>query len=1620
MKKMIAFLLTVTLLLTLLPTNILATEEVEAKVPVTTLYVGTENALENPEGDGWSFDVDSGVLTLNNCTLTESKLHIFEEVYDDYVEYKRIDAMIYFEGDLTIELIGNNFVERDITEAPTDYTYYYAICAAIYETDVDNEYEEGELWDRPSELTIQGTGNLTSGIAITSDAVDIYGDMTDEWYEYLCYSAGIGCWAENYVDLSGLHDGGWVDVYGGIYGVEAPWELRAFACYPTFGDNCIVTAYRDLECTIENENGYNWNNNDAWRMKVTTPNAHLSSKGLLTLLASGSASGEGWTWENNELTLSEGTAVKAIDFRSGLNGAKLTLDGDVILDSSNMEYDANWDYIPAIKAACDLEIDTDEYSLTLNHHEYGYGIRVQQADLLISGGTVMSLTNYDTSIYSEGGNVTVENATLLAFGEVVLCDYNYEDQDWNYHTVPGGDLLISNAVVELYGGAYTNSGDLNVIDSDLYAWSESYSDGLSCDYADMLFQNSDVTIIAPGTLIEAAYGTVTFDNCNLNLQMTESSSERDSVILAAYYSTEYEDDEDATEHNRWEPDLDAITFRNMSVTVPASWEVSYTEEEGYWDYITVGNTILVDDNGDKLAELQAVASSSTSHTASEKIFEYTIGTECEGGKKITIVYCTCGDIYSRTETIIEAKGHGEYKYVDDAYSGHDIYCKDCGEWVTWDNHTVVDGSCVCGHECEASYYDSYDEYHIGYCNCGEELSQEEHSHYGYDTAYYEHCSICACGVELSDWSPHVYDEDTHECVCGYWTEVLVVFDYNGGYENYNGVNIGFWHYPASMEETLDGGYFDANNWYITREGYRLIGFTTVKDDASTLFTDEYTLTDDVTFYALWASDSCEHNGTDRIYEPNANDGTNQVWTHTVICDECRMTIDESEECSGDDACQSCERVFCNHDSDNKTYTPNMHYGDDSPFTHKVVCNDCNMLVSSAEECSGGTACCFHLAICQYCGREYGDYAPLHQLTASYQETITPDENGMWNHGYTFTIPNTGKITITVPQGGDAVIDCDYYNWNEQYWLDEETGSITFDVRPTGVVTVDVYTYEGATGVWEFTYTRTVGCEHENTVFVSNGDGTHREVCTDETCNEVWEAFLECRDEDNTGYCDYCGNKICSEEEPHELELPYESDTWYIYGDYTFSHHYCWTADADGTLTVKCPQGDAMYCMIYLNGIEDDMFPEPNNIGYIHVNKGDYVYINVYNTIWAVEGTWSISFEPDCQHENIGYEANEDGTHNKICLNEDCNEVIETNTECSYENGKCVCGNLKPKALITQKGTNLSYEDLIFVIDIFDVQNAEDIDLTTDAGMLIYTVDEYTAMQDNIIFDEEHAVVGLKPYKDTEYYYAISDGIYTRDLHIEKYYIGYLKLSDGSYVFSEAKLYTPAIYAENMLNKDETDSETKDLCVALLNFNAAAQMYFHPNTNKDDLVNNILPEEDRELDWSNVELNLAPEIPEEVMVERDTSVFTATGKNLLFEEMISLGAIYKIDDSIIENAVEYGTIFWTAEQFEAIDGLPSLDNIGDGIKTEMVQYRGRSGQWVSNAPEIAAKDMADTEYYFLGYVVHADGTVSYSGMMSYTIEQYISNMADDAEMGELVKALYYYERAAKAALQGEEA
>lgn len=547
MKKIIALLLILAMVLSAMSMSVIAAEEeTEERMPVTKLYVGSVNALETPHGDGWSFDAENGVLTLNNCTLTEAVLHTITYDYGDgEIYYDRYSSVIYFTGDLTIELIGDNFVERTVENAPAESTSYFAICAGTYQKNVD-----GEIYDEPSKLAIRGSGNLTAGVTLSRGCLDV--DGYDNW-EYLEFSCGIGCAAEGGTDLTGLHRGGWVDVYGGVRDYDAYYNVRAFNCSPTFGSNAIVTAYQDLAGTVENEYGYNWNNNDAWRMKVVTADAHISNKRLLTLLDSGTASGQGWTWENNVLTLSSDTEVKAVEFRAALGSAKLVLAGNVTLDCTDMGYDSNWNMIPCINANCDLEIDAGAYTLTFTGDTYT--VLGNCADIMISGGTVEEAPEYSNGIYINGGGLTIQDATFRSSGGIEI----WEGWDADGNTIPGGDILIQNASVTLDSpiGGYGNIA--TVINSDL-----TITQGYSCIYAPngIYLQDSNITLNASGIALDTNE-TVSIDNCNLNIVSEQE------VISCGYVS--YNDP-------NTEADLSKLSLTNMNITEPAGYQILAVEE----------------------------------------------------------------------------------------------------------------------------------------------------------------------------------------------------------------------------------------------------------------------------------------------------------------------------------------------------------------------------------------------------------------------------------------------------------------------------------------------------------------------------------------------------------------------------------------------------------------------------------------------------------------------------------------------------------------------------------------------------------------------------------------------------------------------------------------------------------------------------------------------------------------------------------------------------------------------------------------------------------------------------------------------------------------------------------
>lgn len=319
--------------------------------------------------------------------------------------------------------------------------------------------------------------------------------------------------------------------------------------------------------------------------------------------------------------------------------------------------------------------------------------------------------------------------------------------------------------------------------------------------------------------------------------------------------------------------------------------------------------------------------------------------------------------------------------------------------------------------------------------------------------------------------------------------------------------------------------------------------------------------------------------------------------------------------------------------------------------------------------------------------------------------------------------------------------------------------------------------------------------------------------------------------------------------------------------------------------------------------------------------------------------------------------------------------------------------------ITRLGATLNYENRISVVTLFKLTGVDGVNLTKDAGVMVFTTAQYQSWDGK--FDASRARAGLKYDAEKECYYSESAPILVDDLHLTAYYVGYVKQADGSYLFGEAKPYGPTTYAYSMLEKSG-DQKTKDLCVALLNYISAVQKY-RRGTTCDALANAKLTAAQKAQSWEDVKVNTAEATG---MGKRDAA-FTAVGRNIQLGYNVSLMTLFKIADAEVNGADEGYTVFWT----EKPEKLPTCDDLCGGTKVAL--YRQKAGQWASVAPATAAKDIADTTIYYMAYVKTGD-TVKYTEVLSYTIEQYIEckRTATNA-FAEMCKALFFYERAADA-------
>ena len=194
-------------------------------------------------------------------------------------------------------------------------------------------------------------------------------------------------------------------------------------------------------------------------------------------------------------------------------------------------------------------------------------------------------------------------------------------------------------------------------------------------------------------------------------------------------------------------------------------------------------------------------------------------------------------------------------------------------------------------------------------------------------------------------------------------------------------------------------------------------------------------------------------------------------------------------------------------------------------------------------------------------------------------------------------------------------------------------------------------------------------------------------------------------------------------------------------------------------------------------------------------------------------------------------------------------------------------------------------------------------------------------------------------------------------------------------------------------------ELKQLCAAMLNYGAAAQVYFNYNT--DVLANSTLTEEQINLPEA-YSADMVAAVPAAAAAKQgifaNNKGFSKRSPAVSFEGAFSLNYFFTPAYTPVDGITLY---YWTEADFAAAEVL----TIANATGAITMDGEGK-GQYRADIEDIAAKDLSKAVYVA---AVYSDGTTTWtSGVLGYSIGAYCSSMAKGTDaMAELAKATAVY-------------
>ena len=313
--------------------------------------------------------------------------------------------------------------------------------------------------------------------------------------------------------------------------------------------------------------------------------------------------------------------------------------------------------------------------------------------------------------------------------------------------------------------------------------------------------------------------------------------------------------------------------------------------------------------------------------------------------------------------------------------------------------------------------------------------------------------------------------------------------------------------------------------------------------------------------------------------------------------------------------------------------------------------------------------------------------------------------------------------------------------------------------------------------------------------------------------------------------------------------------------------------------------------------------------------------------------------------------------------------------------------------ITPKFPSVTFKDEV-TIDVHfaatDLGNLSGADL----GLLTWSV----ARPEGTVEDAEANVLGATYNSDTDRYLISTPGIPAKMLGDTVYMKLYVKLADGSYVYSKLFSYSPKTYAMNQLT-NSTDTRVKSLMVAMLNYGAAAQSYF--NYKPYSLANSSLTSEQRSLssDYS------AGMVPSAAKADSSKAgIFTNSGGFSKKTPAVSFGSAFSIEYFFTPAYTPSGSVtvyYWTQADYDAAATLTASNATG---RIQMTPTG--DGSYHCAITGIAAKDLNQTIYVAGGY---KSGSTNYcTGILPYSIGTYcVSQISKATTAADLAAATAVY-------------